>query len=54
MHSSSRFFVDNLKKFLSSPLILVTPVSKEDLYLYLDISGNDVSSVLSRANGRQH
>ena len=45
---------EDLKTFLSSPPVLVTPVSGEDLVLYLAISGNAVSSVLARAEGRQH
>ena len=43
---------EDLKTFLSSPPVLSTPVSGEDLFLYLAVSGNVVSSVLARAEGR--
>ena len=45
---------EDLKKFLSSPLVLATSVTGTDLYLYLAVSGNAVSSVLARAEGHQH
>ena len=44
----------DLKTFLSSPLALATPISGDDLYLYLVVSNNYVSSVLTRVDGRQH
>ena len=34
--------------------VLATPTPGEDLYLYLAVSGISVSSVLARAEGRQH
>ena len=37
----------DLKTFLSSPSVLATPISGEDLYLYLAVSGNFVSSVFT-------
>ena len=43
---------EDLKKFLFSPLVLATPIIGEDLYLHLAVSGNVVSSVLARAEGR--
>ena len=43
-----------MKQFLASPPVLATPVTGEDMYLYLAVSGNVVSSVLARAKGRQH
>ena len=45
---------EDLKKFLSSLPVLATPVTGEDLYLYLVVSGNAVSSVLAKAEGCQH
>ena len=39
----------DLKTFLSSLPVLATPVSGEDLFLYLAVSSNAVSSVLARA-----
>ena len=44
----------DLKTFLSSPSVLATPISREDLYLYLAVSANSVSTVLIRAKERQH
>ena len=43
---------EDLMKFLTSPPVLATPVIGEDLYLYLAVSGNAISSVLARAVGR--
>ena len=45
---------EDLKTFLSSPPVLATPVYEEDLFLYLAASGNAISSVPTRAEGRQH
>ena len=45
---------EDLKTFLSSPPVLATPTPKEDLYLYLAVSGKFVSSVLARVDKRQH
>ena len=38
---------EDLKSFLSSPPVFAILVSREYLYLYLTISGNSVSLVLS-------
>ena len=45
---------EKLKEFLTSPLVLSTPIPGEDLYLYLAVSETAISSVLARAEGRQH
>ena len=45
---------EDLKKFLTSALALSSPILGEDLYLYLAISENAISTVLARAEGRQH
>ncbi|XP_028076658.1 uncharacterized protein LOC114278742 [Camellia sinensis] len=44
----------DLKIYLSSALILVTPRPGEELYLYLAISQHAVSTALVRAEGIQH
>ena len=38
---------EELEMFLSSRPILTPPVSREDLYLYLAVSGNSISSKLA-------
>ena len=38
---------EDLKNFLVNPPVLATHVTGEDLYLYLAVSGNSVSSVLA-------
>ncbi|XP_028072301.1 uncharacterized protein LOC114274538 [Camellia sinensis] len=58
----SKFFWDeecdralaDLKAYLSSAPILVTPQPGEELYLYLAVSQHAVSAVLIRAEGIQH
>ncbi|XP_028061817.1 uncharacterized protein LOC114265248 [Camellia sinensis] len=58
----SKFFWDDecdraladLKAYLSSAPILVTPQPGEELYLYLAVSQHAVSAVLVRAKGIQH
>ena len=45
---------EDLKKFLTSAPVLSSPIPGEDLYLYLAISQNAISTVLARAEGRQH
>ncbi|XP_028121916.1 uncharacterized protein LOC114319111 [Camellia sinensis] len=58
----SKFFWDDkcdralvdLKAYLSSAPILVTPQPGEELYLYLAVSQHVVSAVLVRAEGIQH
>ena len=43
-----------LKDYLSSPPLLVTPEPGEELYLYLAVSQHAVSAVLVRAEGIKH
>ena len=43
---------EDLKKFLTSAPVLSSPIPGEDLYLYLAISQNAISTVLARAEGR--
>lgn len=45
---------NELKSYLSSPPLLVTPVGQEDLYLYVLVSTRAVSSVLVRQEGSEH
>ena len=45
---------EDLKKFLTSAPVLSSPIPSEDLYLYLAISENIISTVLARVEGRQH
>ena len=50
----SQLAFEDLKKFLTSAPVLSSPIPCEDLYLYLAISINAISTVLARAEGRQH
>ena len=45
---------EDLKKFLISAPVLSSPTPGKDLYLYLPISENAISTVLVRVEGRQH
>ena len=45
---------EDLKSFLTSAPVLSSPIPGEDLYLYLAVSQNAISTVLARAEGRQH
>ncbi|KAI5317415.1 hypothetical protein L3X38_037122 [Prunus dulcis] len=45
----------NLKTYLTSPLLLSKSIPGEDLYIYLAVSGSAVSSALNREElGAQH
>ena len=43
-----------MKKFLASLPVLAIPITNEDLYLHLAVSGNVGSSVLAMTESRQH
>ncbi|XP_028054329.1 uncharacterized protein LOC114258558 [Camellia sinensis] len=45
--------LEDLKKYLSSPPLLSTPVTNEELFLYLVVSDHAVSAVLVREDGKE-
>ena len=45
---------EDLKKFLTSAPVLSSPILGDDLYLYLAISENAISTVLAKPEGRQY
>ncbi|CAL5433785.1 unnamed protein product [Camellia sinensis] len=46
--------LENLKEYMSSPALLVTPIPGEELFLYLMVSQHIISAILVRAEGIQH
>ncbi|XP_028058191.1 uncharacterized protein LOC114262049 [Camellia sinensis] len=45
--------LEDLKKYLSSPPLLSTPIANEELFLYLAVSDHAVSAVLVREDGKE-